>query len=56
MLRKEASLRPRQIVLRKLGNLLEEMRPLFVVEEPGGERLWRAGKPRPHLGGDSICR
>ncbi len=40
----DAALRSGEVVLGKLGDLLEEVRTGLVVEEPGGESFWAGGE------------
>jgi hypothetical protein len=43
-----------EVVLGQCGDLLEETRTCFVVEEPGGKCFGEGGKPFADLGGDSL--
>jgi hypothetical protein len=52
----EMALGAREVVLRKLCDLLEETGALLVVEEPGRESLWSAGETAVNFNGNGVCR
>jgi hypothetical protein len=51
----EMALGAREVVLRKLCDLLEELGAFLVVEEPGRESLWSAGETGANLDGYGVC-
>ena len=51
----EFALRAGEVVLRELGDLLEEMRTRFILEEPRGQCLGVSGETSANFGSDRFA-